>query len=563
MFNIPKNIGDFTTEALARMRAEAAQEYNATLAAFSADPSSATDEGLGRLDALLAFATSVDEILTPQAGTEGDATTENEDQPAADRLSAFSPIDPPAAQAPGVGDVAPSARSQEAAEDASASDRVFARCSLVAAAGLPGYANGQDLTDIGGVAEAINRQLRGVTGAPQTGFSSQDIAGIVLPDSTYAASASPTDNRALLRELTDERRLPGGSLVAARLAQFEQAAGGQAALVASGWCAPSEVDYSIKYYGGTQGLFDAPMITAPRGGLWVMPELDFSTVYGTPPGSSYFNFTEAQIIAGAVKTFVDIPCPDPTEYRLGVIGFGAVAPLLALRAYPENTSEYVRASLIGLQRLISAVNIAEVVLGSTAINLSAVAPWVSDGSVVSQMLAAGEMAAVDQRIRGGYDPDSTIEQVWPYWVLAQARADWIRRNGAQNPFLADLEIMRQFAALRIAPQFVMMWQDFWTSGAGFPGDDPTGGGVVTQLPTSVSFLSYPVGTWVHATLPVITLRGVFDSVRLSSNERIEIFTEQGRRMIKRRTDSRVYTLAICPTGATGEQREVACTTEPT
>jgi hypothetical protein len=268
-----------------------------------------------------------------------------------------------------------------------------------------------------------------------------------------------------------------------------------------------------------------------------------------------------------VKTFFTLDCPDPVEYRLGVVGMGIVTNLLQVRAYPEYVREFIRAAMIGLQSIRAAANIAAVRAASTAYNLTAVPVWASDGSVVSQVLPAAEMAAVDQRTRGALGPNATIEQVFPIWILTQMRADWLRRNAAVDPKLADAWIMDWFAQRNIAPQFVYGWQDRYDATDGgllWPGGDPAVAGErMTALPTNLHFLSYPAGTWVEATADVITLRSVYDSIRLASNQRVELFTEQGTRMVQRRNDSRVYELTICPTGDTGMQRQIACTEQQT
>lgn len=550
MFVIPTNLGDLTPEALRRYRAQAVEEHNTALSVARGNPDGATDEQVDRMLALRAFVASADEALGTTDGTPSQPAGVTETEP----LASLSPVAEPATSAPTVGDIA--GRPLVTAQAAAVVNQTLARSAITASAGLNGISAGQVLDGLGGLADAIKPQLDSYFGLGE-GISKNPVATIRLPETAFTMAGDRRDIE-VMDSLVDESRLPGGSLVAARTAAFEQT-GSLEGLTASGWCSPSAIDYSVQFHGAASGLYDAPTMTATRGGVWIMPELDFSTIYGMAPapGANFFNLTEAQVIAGTVKTFVNVDCPTPAEYRLGVNGFGLVAGLLQLRAYPEYVREFTRGSLIGLQHFRSALNVAAVVLGSTAVDLSAVLPWSADGSVLSVVLPAAEMAAVDQRYRGRLDRTATIEQVFPLWIIAQMRADFMRRNGtSDNPSLADAWIMNWFRERYIAPQFIYGWQDRFGSngGAGFPGDATP----VTALPLSLKFLSYPAGTWVNAVADVIQLSTVYDSVRLASNTRIEFFTEQGNRMIPRRSDSRVYTVGICPSGNTGQQHAVTC-----
>lgn len=558
-FVIPSNPGDYTQDALARLREQAAQEFNTALSLAQAAESSGslTDDQVTRLEELRGFVDTADGILTSlssQPATDGDPTTEDPGS-AATRLDSLAPV---SEEVPGVSAVA----SLKLVSDASAEamNHVLARSAITASAGLPGHSAGQPIDDISQLAQAVAPRLSNYVGLGRGAVSSDPYATITLPPSEFQVHGDQRDLK-VVEELVDERRLPGGSLAEARYLAF-QAAGSPEAVTASGWCAPSEIDYSVQFHGMAAGLLDLPTATANRGGLWVMPEIDFSTVYGMAPapGSSFFDLTEAEVIAGNTKTFVEVDCPTPTEWRLGVTGFGVVAGLLQLRAYPEYVREYIRASLIALQHYRSAANIASIVALSTVVDLSAVLPWSVDGTVLSNVLSAAEMAAVDQRTRGRLGMDATIEQVWPVWLPAQMRADFIRRNGTGvDPHLADEWIMSWFRSRRIAPQFVLGWQDRFGSdgGAGFPGSTPP----ITAFPTSIRFLSFPAGTWVNAIADVLQLSTVYDSVRLASNTRIEFFTEQGNRVVRRRADSRVYIVPICPSGkTTALNTTVACST---
>lgn len=544
--------------AVTELRNLAAAEYNTSIEAARADRAGTTTEQIDRMYALREFVQTADELL---GGDPADEPVGGDD---AARLDQLSPVDvnaPAGAPAPvtsgGDGTVEPPPTVADIAgnplvtqQSLDAVNATLAQSAITASVGLSGITPGEAVT-LEQLGDALTPRIIGYLGM-SGGSSSDPFARVTLPSTEFTSYGDRRDIE-VVRSLVDESRMSGGSLVAARMAAFE-ATGSLEALTASGWCAQSEIDRTVRFGGMAAGLVDLPTITATRGGVWIVPELTFADVYGVG-GANYFSFTEAEIIAGAVKSFVTLDCPTPVEYRLGVTGFGLIAGLLQLRAYPEYTREYVRASLIGLQHFRSAANIAAMVAGSTAVNLTAIAPWSNDGSVLSQVLAAAEMAAVDQRYRFRMERTATIEQVFPIWVLSQMRADFLRRNGTGgDPSLADAWVMRWFADKYIAPQFVYGWQDFYSAGGTTPGAATP----ITAFPTSLQFLSYPAGTWVNAIADVIQLSTVYDSTRLASNERIEFFTEQGNRMIPRLSGSRVYTIGICPNGSTGVQRAVAC-----
>lgn len=553
-------LGSLSPATVATLRELASSEYNTALSVAKADRAATTNEQVDRMYALREFVSTADTAL---GGTDGTPSEPAGDT--ADRLAQLAPVsvnapagapapatgedDSTAGAAPTVADIA--SNPLVSAEAATAVERTLARSAITASASLNGFAPGASIT-MDDLAAALTPRIHGYIGM-SGGASSDPFARVTAPPSEFTVYGDRRDIEVIGRAV-DESRVEGGSLVAARLAAFQGTGNLESLTASAGWCAQSEIDRDVRFTGSATGLLDVPTVTAMRGGVWIVPELTFADVYGTS-GGNYFSFTEAQIIAGSTKNFVTLDCPTPAEYRLGVTGFGLIAGLLQLRAYPEYVREYTRAALIGLEHLRSAANIAAMVAGSTATNLTAVAPWSNDGSVLSQLLAAAEMAAVDQRYRFRLERTATIEQVFPIWVLSQLRADFMRRNGTGgDPALADAWIARWFADQKIAPQFVYGWQDFYSAGGSTPGAATP----ITAFPTSVQFLSYPAGTWVNAVADVIQLSTVYDSTRLASNERIEFFTERGNRMIPRLTGSRVYTIGICPNGSTGVQRAVAC-----
>ena len=435
--------------------------------------------------------------------------------------------------------------------------------SLVAAAGIAEYQAGQEFDSMLDVAKAFESRASGFARMSTAGGvgTTQHYPVAVLrrdyPDE-FSVHGDETDYEKLLA-VSNEERLPGGNLLASvELRQKEiEAAGGRNALVAAaGWCAPSETDYSVCLQISTDGMYDVPEVQARRGGIRHTTGIEFDSIFGA--GTGFFDLTEAQVAAGTVKTCLEIPCPDFVDTRLGVTGLCLTGNILSIRGYPEFTALFTRGALAASAHQINREQIADVVAGSTAVSLTAAAPWATDGSTVSQVLSAVEMAIVDIKYRMRMMRNATLEVVMPFWILAQMRADWIRRNGGdyQNTItLADAAIGAAFSARGARVQYVYDWQDAFANSAttGMGGDTP-----VSNLPSSLQFLVYPAGTWVRAVSDVITLNSVYDSTLLAMNQVTHLFTETGWAMLKMCPISRVYTVPVCPSGKTTSQGTLTC-----
>lgn len=336
----------------------------------------------------------------------------------------------------------------------------------------------------------------------------------------------------------DEKRLPGGSLLAG-----------------VGWCAPSETIYTTCNQITSDGLLSVPEIGARRGGIRHNQGIQFDTIFGT--GTGFNILTEAQVIADTTKTCANIPCPSFVDDRLKVSALCLTGDILQNRGYPEFVSEFVQGAIAAQAHNVNRQVIADMVSDSTAVDLTC-APWASDGTVLSQVLSALEMAAIDIKYRLRLQRSSTIEVVLPYWLLGQIRADLIRRNAAHEYNITDQQINDSMRMRGVRAQWVYDWQDSFTStgvsGGPFPGSDTP----ICSLPTSLQFLAYPAGTWVVARQDVIRLDTIYDSTNLATNKVTQLFLEDGFRAMRFCPISRVYTIAICPSGATGATHSVTC-----
>lgn len=376
----------------------------------------------------------------------------------------------------------------------------------------------------------------------------------------------------ILQRVANEANLPGGSLRASKkLAVADLVNSGTpeevALTAAGGWCAPSVTDYSVCFQTVIDGIYDTPEVQAPRGGVRHNTGLDWSTIYGggnilaSANGvTGFWNRTEAQIAAGSpVKDSIQVSCPSFTDTRLGVTGVWITSPILENRGYPEFVSTFMRGAAAVHAHQENALQIQAVVSGSTAVTLTS-DPYVSDGSVTSNLLASIEMAIVDLRYRLRMARNASVEIVLPIWVRAQFRADLSRRNVADisnSLSVADSQIDSWMAQRGANVQYVYDWQDAFTSAtAGLPGNATA----IQALPATTQFLAYPSGTWVRAVQDVITLSAVYDSALLPTNTVTQLFMEDGWAMLQMCPVSRVYTVPTCPSGSTTAPSQVDCVT---
>jgi len=409
------------------------------------------------------------------------------------------------------------------------------------------------------------------------------------PKELTASGGLQDDSTKVLDYAANERRLPGGSLLASvdikRKAAL--AAGLPNALTAAGtgWCAPSEVIYDLCELESNDGMLDLPEIGVNRGGIKYTTGPDFSSIYS---GAGYFHYTEAQIISGVTKPTMSVPCPSFTDTRLEADGLAIQTDLLQLRGYPELIARFVRGAMVAHNHKINSFMINALVTGSTSLTLpsgvtshtpGAGTTWATDHSVVSTLLTALDMAIMDYKYRQRMAVNATLEVVLPYWALAWIRSDIARKqfydaDATNDQFNLTMERINSWLSVRGArAQWVYDWQDayYWAAyPSGAPsawqqfGQSSTSTDFVQDFPHTMQFLLYAAGTWVRGNADIITLDTVYDSTLLAQNKTTQLFTEQGILAAKTCFDSRVYTIGgitggLVPSGAGA----YAPTTQPT
>jgi hypothetical protein len=549
-FKLPEDIKALTGEELDKLYTEALAEYKELLAIDDAD---ITDEQLDALEEVGAAVEALD-VRRTEIVAEAQART--------DRIAAArTKINVEEAEAEAETDPADETEEDGEGEDldaeaeklieeekektvvtASGSRRKIVksavpepevevespRFTLTAAANVPGFESGAEMSDFDQVVEAFIARSRSFAGTQaRDRFDRYGVAKLNLPSSSFTVdNGSFEKDWETIMEAAKESRLPGGSLTAA-----------------GGWCAPSETLYDFCSLESPDGYWDLPTITVTRGGFRYTKGPDFSTI--SDPTTWGFLQTEAQAEAGTAKTCYTVECPPFTEIRLDAIGFCIKAGILT--ASPAGYPELIRRVLeIGTAAHARKVNY-QVISRIVAFLGAAVAGTVQ-GAGTTSILGNLELQAELLREKFIMSQNATLEVKIPAWTRGLIRQDLANRGGDRN-FLSvsDAEIAAYFSARKLRVQFVSDWQNL--------------GAAATEYPATVQAAIYPAGAFVKGTSSVIDLDTVYDSVGLSTNTYTAAFFEQGLLVANTCGTGKLVTIPICDSGAVGAA-ELTCTVTP-
>ena len=426
--------------------------------------------------------------------------------------------------------------------------------SLVASAGAPGGRSAgqmfQSWNDLGG---ALSNAWGSMSGSQLRSLvASAESAGVPFRQQTGLAT--------LRMEFPDDLIIDDANMdataVLARAADVNRV-GGRDALIAAGWCSPSETMYDLcELPCSLDGVLSLPEVLASRGGIRYTKGLDWAAIYN---GTGYFHFTEAEMSADPrpEKPCMEIPCPTFVECRLDVDGLCITGDIMQNRTYPEVTTQFIQGALCAHAHRVNAFKLAAIAAGSANQGSITQAGY----GAVANVLYAIELQIQAYRYRGRRAQEGNpalLELVAPYWIKGVLRADIANRNapsGIGNPLMvSDADIVQWFATRGVAVRYVYDWQDLETIENDMTGD-PT---PLTDYPNTVEFLLYEAGTWVVPSLDVITLDTLYDSTLIKQNRYQALFTEQAFCITERCGGSLRFTVPICATGATGATVAVTC-----
>ncbi len=544
-FTIAEDLGTYSAEELAAKIKEGQDLLAALFSAESPTPADVAEakDISAKVESLqgesTARATAADDMktLAAQAGKKVEASDEGgeTEQAKAEREAAEAKAKEDEAAAAAKAEEEAAAEKEKEAVTASARERLAGtkppagttkpaatKITITAAADVPSFATGSKLEGLDDVVEALTARM-GAFPAPagiEGGQMHRYGAAMFRREYGEEFTTNGNNDQDVLDLAGKEARLPGGNLIAA-----------------GGWCAPSETLYDLCEGETTDGLLDLPEINVKRGGIRTTTGPDFSTIY-----AAGFTQTEAQAIAGTVKTCYTVPCPTFTDTRLDAMGICIKSPILQNVGYPELLRRVVSGGLIAHQHRVSAGLIQKMV---TAAGTAVLA-----GNVQSTTSNLGNsLAIIAEGIRESYrlGVNETLEVVLPIWVKEAIRADLAQRNGVDLKAVTDAEIMTIFTVRKVRPQFVYNWQMLVEPATTPPGTYRIG------FPTTVQMLVYPAGTFVRGGTDVINLDAVYDAASLSTNDYTALFFEEGVLLAQRCYKARLITANIVSGGFTGGQ----------
>ncbi|MFJ7586964.1 major capsid protein [Streptomyces sp. NPDC097617] len=338
--------------------------------------------------------------------------------------------------------------------------------------------------------------------------------------------------------VTDSSSAPEGTTVALRASSQQRLP--QKELVASGgWCAPSETVYELTDTSCPDMLWDAPEIQLARGGLRYYKPLSLDVAAMT------WVHTEADDISGAEKPCFKVPCPAPVEVRCDAVGVCLEAGILTQRHFPELVAWYLRNSMVAHEIRIRTVLFQQALAGATPVVIPATM------GALSAVYAAVALQAADMIERHSLCETTALEVVFPWWSRNAFLADLARRNGVSLDEVTTAQIQDLFTPLGVRIQ--------WARGL-TPAVPTDIGGAVAALdwPAQVKFLIYPAGGLQIGRGEEVNLGVVHDSTKFTTNDYTAIFAEECVALVNRSVDTRVVTVPICPTGATGAQTALTC-----
>jgi len=422
-----------------------------------------------------------------------------------------------------------------------------------AAADLPDKPMGSLFTDVNELGRSVGERMRTLSGNGKSKSSSGLLVYKRQPDEEQRPFVSPdmapTEVQKVFNRVTDTSRLvrePDGT--------FQN----------TGWCAPSEIDYSFCPIPPLAGLIDLPGITINRGGIRFPIEPGLEDLWG---GDFMDCYTESEIIGRTEpKVCYPIPCVEFDEHRLDTCHVCITNSILANYAYPELITYYLDLLMWIFEHRLNANIIARMVEFALA-NQPGNAPYTpTDGlfgplnAATASVLEGAELMAEALRYRRRLPETTIIEAVMPLWLRGVMRSDLAKRNGVDLLAVTDADLERYLAARNIRAQWVYDWQDAYTDAntAGFGGSTQFDAGM--QWPTSVQILMYPAGTFLLARDEIVRVTGQYDYTLLEHNNQLGIFAETAWQVIPRCYGAMLAEIPICANGVTGGQSIIECPT---
>lgn len=414
-----------------------------------------------------------------------------------------------------------------------------AKLAVTASVDIPGVAHGGELPTLRSLADVVARKAKSMP-VTQNNPNHQLVASI---RNEFGHTVDDRTPAAQVKELMEFLTSPDK----------------QAALVAGGgWCAPSEIRYDFFNIACEDGMIDLPTFGVSRGGIQfpTSPSLADALGGGTAfaPFSVGFSntsnpwlWTEADdilTVTGSVnKPCIRVPCPDFEEERLECYGFCLTAGNLTDDAYPEATQHMLQLLMSAHAHAMNARLISLMLAQSSA--TTTISGGAATDAAAPRIYNAVGLAATDYRARYGMCIDDVLEVVLPYWVREVIRADLAWKAGVELQAVGNAEVDSYFVARNVRPQWVNDWQ---VRGASQFGNATA----MTAWPTTVDFLIYAAGTFIHGNGLSLDLGVIRDSTLNAENDHTAAWSEECHLVARVGHESRRYTVGFQVNGSTSD-----------
>lgn len=413
------------------------------------------------------------------------------------------------------------------------------RLAVTASIDIPGKAAGADIVSMDDLGDAFAKKSRAIP-ISRTGSTEQGhIVATIKNQFDHSVDLNTSFSKVgeLIRHMTRPEAT-------------------EALVAGGGWCAPSEIRYDFFNIACSDGLIDLPTVGVTRGGIQFPVSPSLADAVGTNAfGGFAVTFSnasvpwlwteaddEATVTGSPNKPCMRVPCPTFDEERLDCYGICLTAGNLTNDAYPEATQNTLQLLMAAHERAINARLIALMVAASGA--ATAIGGTVTD-SAAPRIYDAVSLAATDYRARYGMCTDDVLEVVLPYWVRDVLRADLAWKAGVDAwQAVADAEITSFFTARNVRVQWVSDWQVRGTGQFG----NATG---LVAWPTTVNFMIYAAGTFLHGQGMTLDLGVIRDSVLNAENDYTAAWSEECHLIAMVGHASRQYSVGFNVKGSTG------------
>lgn len=406
---------------------------------------------------------------------------------------------------------------------------------LIASADVPGFTQGGRVEDIYALGQAMHARAR-MLPISRTGDPNMYPVASLKREFNFMLNenSSPTDINEVLKAATDVEILTA----------------------AGGWCAPSEISYDFFNVVCEDGMIDLPTVGLNRGGVQYPTSPSFGDVVAIPDivwGWTEQDDIDALTSDSVFKPCVRLECPTFVDRRADCFGFCVTAGNLVDYAYPELVANWLRL-VFAIRAKATNAAIIDIMLngGGSGDPISASIPVDHTGllgATTSALLQSIELSIVDYREKYSMCSDAVLEVVLPRWANAVVRADLANRDGIDVFGVTNGMIADWFNLRGARVQFVGDWQvrEPGAAGTATPGN-PT---ALTQWPDTMEYMIFAPGTFVRGNSMSLDLGVTRDSILNSTNDHTAAWAEDCFAILKPGHESRVVTVALCPSGEIG------------